>query len=123
LKYRAERIEKSLIHEVMRAIANHEVKDPRIPSILTITKVTVSKDLHYCHFYFSMIGSDVEKKRALLGLNSAKGFFQKIIAERVALRFTPKIEFRLDSEEETAYKIDSLLDDLSKERETREKNI
>jgi ribosome-binding factor A len=123
LKYRAERIEKSLIHEVMNAIACHEVKDPRIPSILTITKVTVSKDLHYCHFYFSMIGSDAEKNRALLGLNSAKGFFQKIISERVSLRFTPKIEFRLDIGEETAYKIDSLLDDLSKERKDREKNI
>jgi ribosome-binding factor A len=105
----------------MNAIILQEVKDPRIPNILTITKVTISKDLHYCHFYFSMIGNEIEKNKALAGLNSASGFFQKLISKKLVMRFTPKIEFRLDAEEEEAYKIDEIIDKLAKEREEQEK--
>jgi len=101
----------------MSSIVNHEVKDPRVPLIITITKASISKDLHYCHLYFSMLGSEKEKNNAIIGLNSASGFFQKIIAQRLTLRFTPKIEFRYDEVEEKAYKIDDILEKLSKERE------
>ena len=121
MKFKIERIKKDLIQVIMNAITFGEVKDPRVPKILTITKITVSKDLHYCHFYFSMLGSEKEKNNALAGLNRASGFFQKLIGERLSLRFTPKIEFRLDTEEEHAYKIDSILEKLSKEREEQEK--
>jgi ribosome-binding factor A len=121
LKFKLERIKKDLIHVIMNSIILGEVKDPRIPKIITITKVTISKDLHYCHFYFSMLGNEVERKNALAGLNSASGFFQKIIGQKLTLRFTPKIEFRYDIEAENAYKIDAIIDKLSQERKDQKK--
>ena len=90
----------------MKIITNREVKDPRIPDIMTITKINISKDLHYCHLYFTMIGDDNKRNKALIGLNSASGFFQKLIASRIDLRYTPKIEFKYDENEVKAYKID-----------------
>ena len=101
----------------MKIIASKELNDPRIPEFMTIHKISLSKDLHYCHLYFSMIGDNSQKNKALNGLNSASGFLQKILAKRLALKFTPKIEFRYDNEEEKAYKIDKILDSLSKKRE------
>lgn len=121
LKYKQERIKKDLKNEIMKIITNKEVKDPRIPDFMTITKVTLSKDLHYCHLYFTMIGELNQRNKALKGLNNASGFFQKIIAERLALKFTPKIEFRYDEIEEKAYEIDKLLDSISQERESNNK--
>lgn len=100
----------------MRIITNREVKDPRIPDIMTITKVSISKDLHYCHLFFTMIGDENKRKKAIIGLNSASGYFQKMIASRIELRYTPKIEFKYDENEEKAYKIDELLESLSNKR-------
>ena len=105
----------------MKIITNKELNDPRIPEFMTINKISISKDLHYCHLYFSMIGDKSQRSKALNGLNSASGFLQKIISKRLALKYTPKIEFRYDEEEEKAYKIDKLLDSLSKERELEKK--
>jgi ribosome-binding factor A len=103
----------------MKIIANQEVKDPRIPRIITITNVSLSKDLHYCHLYFSLL-ENKDKNKAVTGLNSAAGYFQKIIAERMKLKYTPIIEFRYDDIEEKAHKVDELLDSLTDERKNKE---
>jgi ribosome-binding factor A len=119
LKYKQERIKTLITQEILNIISHGEVKDPRIPPIITISRITLSKDLHYCHIYFTMLNSETDKLKALHGLNSAAGFFQKMIGERLKLRFTPKMEFRFDEEEEKAYKIDKILSDLAKERESK----
>ena len=53
-------------------------------------------------------------------LRLAAGFFQKIIGERLQLRFTPKIEFRYDEEEEKAFQLDKTLAQIENERRERE---
>lgn len=100
----------------MRALTSGAVKDPRVPKIMTITDISLSKDLHYCHLYFTMIGEEKDRKQAILGLNSAKGFFQKIISENLNIRFTPKIEFRYDEKEDEALRIDNIIENIAKER-------
>ena len=102
----------------MEIISKHMLKDPRIPEVMTITNISLSNDLHYCHLYFSMIENEKNKEQAVKGLNSAVGFIQKIIADKLALKYTPKIVFRYDVNEEKAYKMEQLLDNLSKQRET-----
>jgi ribosome-binding factor A len=124
VNYKQDRIKTLIVNEVLKIIAEGEVKDPRIPKIITITRISLSKDLHYCHLYFTFLNSDTDKVKVTHGLNSASGFFQKLIGERLKIRFTPKIEFVFDEEEDKAYKISKLLSDLSKEREKKEqKNI
>ena len=120
MKYKSERIKTLIIEEVMKIITLGEVKDPRIPRIMTISRITLSKDLHYCHLYFTTIGDKADINKAVNGLNSAAGFFQKIIGERLQLRFTPKIEFRYDEEEEKAFQLDKTLAQIENERRERE---
>lgn len=120
MTHKIERIKKLIKNEILRIISQHELKDPRIPSIITITKITLSQDLHYCHIYFSFYGEQNNKNKAVIGLNSASGYLQKNIAERLKLKYTPKIEFRYDENEEKAYKVDQLLNNLSKQRMTPE---
>jgi len=115
-----DRIKNLIIQEIMKAITNGVVKDPRIPKILTITHLTLSKDFHYCHVYFSMMGSNSEKKNAVIGLNSAKGVLQRIIADNIKLRYTPLLEFRYDEAAEKAFNVDRLLYELSEERKKKE---
>ena len=103
----------------MTLILGGYIKDPRIPAIFSITKISVSKDLHYAHIYFSMVGNDKSKNDAVIGFNSAKGTIQKYIGTNLKLRFTPKLEFRLDKYEEEAYKVDSLLRKISEKKDNK----
>ncbi len=122
MKYRQERIKKLIIQEIMKAVTNGVIKDPRIPKIFTITHLTISKDYHYCHIYISMMGSNSEKKNAVIGLNSARGVLQAIIADNIKLRYTPLIEFRYDDKAEKAFNVDKILYKLEQERKNRESN-
>ena len=105
----------------MKLIVSGAIKDPRVPTLLTITKVTLSADKHYSHIYFSLNGTKQAKELAVKGLNNAKGFIQAQLAEKLKLRFTPKIEFRIDPFEEKANRVDAILDMLSKEAQLQDK--
>lgn len=112
---RDEKIKRSIEKEIMKLIVSGAIKDPRVPILLTITKITLSKDKHYSHIYFSLNGTKQAKDLAVKGLNNAKGFIQAQLAEKLKLRFTPKIEFRIDPFEEKANRVDAILDMLAKE--------
>ena len=121
MKFKQERIKKLITQEIMRLVAEKTLKDPRIPDFITVTHITLSKDLHYCHIYISIL-NDCNIKTTIDGLNSAKGFIQKQIADVLALKYTPKIEFRYDEQEEKAYKVDKLLSNIARERKENQKN-
>lgn len=106
---RDEKIKRSIEKEVMSLIVSGGIKDPRVPIFLTITKITLSKDRHYSHIYITLNGNDAEKKLTVDGLNSAKGYIQAHLAKTLQLRFTPRIEFRIDMFEEKANHVDDLL--------------
>jgi ribosome-binding factor A len=121
LGVRDEKIKRSIEKEIMKLIVSGAIKDPRVPTLLTITKVTLSADKHYSHIYFSLNGTKQAKELAVKGLNNAKGFIQAQLAEKLKLRFTPKIEFRIDPFEEKANRVDAILDMLSKEAQLQDK--
>ncbi|HNZ27266.1 MAG TPA: 30S ribosome-binding factor RbfA [Spirochaetota bacterium] len=116
MKYKMDRAKNLIVQEIMMAITSGAVKDPRAPKIMTITDISLSKDFHYCHLYFTTIGGEEDRKRAVLGLNSARGFFQKLISKNLNMRFTPKIEFRYDEKKEEALRVDNIIENIVKER-------
>lgn len=107
---RSEKIAEA-IHEIVSALLLKGVKDPRI-GFTTITGVKVSDDLHFATIFFSVIGSDAEKKSTENGLNSARGFIRKELGKNLRMRYVPEIFFKYDESLEYGQKIDSLLDEL-----------
>jgi ribosome-binding factor A len=111
---RPERVQEALRHEISIIVHDH-IKDPRI-GFLTITKVELTKDLRYAKVYFSVLGDKKAKKRALYGLNSAKGYIKGIVGDNLKLRFTPELDFRIDDSFEKYQEIKDILDKLKKEQ-------
>jgi len=72
-----------------------ELKDPRIQDV-TVTYVEVSPDLRHAKVHVSVMGDETHQKLSLRGLQSAAGFLQAKIAERIEIRYTPKLSFLLD---------------------------
>ena len=75
-----------------------------------MTEVSVSPDLKNATVYVVALGrgSD-EMDETLLGLRRAGPFLRHCVAERVRLRFTPKLNFSADTSFDSAGRIDALL--------------
>jgi ribosome-binding factor A len=71
------------------------LKDPRVKNV-TVTRVEVSPDLRSAKVYVSVMGDEKMQKLTLRGLESARGFLQAKLAERVQIRYTPVLHFQLD---------------------------
>jgi ribosome-binding factor A len=72
-----------------------ELKDPRVRDV-TVTYVEVSSDLRHAKVHISVMGDETHQNLSLRGLQSAAGFLQSKIAERIEIRYTPKLSFLLD---------------------------
>src|SRR3989338_8449017 len=115
---RSERVQEALRQEISR-IVHGELKDPRL-GFITITGVQLTRDLRYAKVYFSVLGEAKDNSLALKGFNSAKGYIKGLIADRIKLRFTPEIDFRIDEFFDEAKKIRGVLDILKKERSEKD---
>lgn len=103
--------------EIQREAANiirSEVKDPRIGSLTSVIKAETTSDLKYCKIYVSVFGNDEEKDAVMKGLKNASGFIRHLLAERINLRNTPELIFKLDDSLEYAMKMDKLINEISK---------
>jgi ribosome-binding factor A len=83
------------IREVVSMAILVELSDPRVQGV-TVTHVEVSADLRHAKIHVSVMGDEGRQKLTLRGLQSAAGFLQAKIAERIDIRYTPKLSFVLD---------------------------
>src|SRR5262245_32606670 len=83
------------IREVVGLSILADLKDPRIRDV-TVTHVEVSPDMRHAKVHVSVMGNEAQQKLSLRGLQSAAGFLQSKIAERVETRYTPRLMFVLD---------------------------
>jgi ribosome-binding factor A len=72
-----------------------ELKDPRVRDV-TVTRVEVSADMRCAKVHVSVMGDETRQKLSLRGLQNSAGFLQSKIAERIEIRYTPRLTFLLD---------------------------
>lgn len=108
------RISEEVKKEISNIIQN-DLKDPRLPSLVSIVSCNVTKDLRYAKVFVSVLGSDEEKKNAISALKSAAGFIRRELGHRVQLRYTPEIHFELDTSIEHGFHINKLINDTTKD--------
>jgi ribosome-binding factor A len=89
---RIERIN-HLIRDILSELLQRQVKDPRLNSFVTVTRVSTSPDLQHAKVFVSTMGNEEETLRALA---SASGFFRKELGARLSLRHIPELSFRRD---------------------------
>ncbi len=84
------------VQRELSSIIRNEVKDPRIPALLSVTNVYVAPDLKTCRAYISVLGDRAELDEAMEGLKKAAGFIRSRLAQNMNLRYTPEIRFIAD---------------------------
>ena len=72
----------------------------------------MTPDLRYARVFVSVLGEDAQREAALQAMQQARGFLRGELGRRVRLRYTPELQFTLDTRLETASRIDEILREL-----------
>lgn len=107
---RTDRIAEEIKKELSQII-RESIKDPRLPEFVSITAVKVTRDLRYAKVYVSIYGDETKKKDAIEALTHAAGFIRREIGQRISLRYTPEIQFKLDESIEHGMHISKLIEE------------
>lgn len=107
---RTDRIEEE-IKKIVSVIIDRELKDPRLDGLISVTKVTVSKDLKYCKIFVSMLGTK-DKEAAMAALESGAGYVRREVGSKVRMHSTPEIKFEFDDSMEYGAHIQNIINGL-----------
>jgi ribosome-binding factor A len=106
---RVAKIEKAIAKEIAEALVSQS-RDPRAPAIVSITRVEVTPDLSHARVYWSILGGAGQKRTVTRMFEDSKGFFQSLVAKRLAIRLAPVLSFHFDDLLEKRTRIESLID-------------
>ena len=72
--------------EVQRELSEliRSLKDPRVQTMLSITRVDTTSDLRYAKVYVSVL-EEAREKEAMKGLKSAGGWLRRELGQRLQL--------------------------------------
>lgn len=115
---RINRISEEVRKEVSSIIQN-ELKDPRLPKLVSVISANVTKDLRFAKIYVSVFGTEEEKKNAISALKSSAGFIRREIGHRMQLRYTPEMQFELDNSIEHGVYLSKLINETVKHDESK----
>ena len=71
------------------------LRDPRVKNV-TVLRAEVSGDLRSAKVYVSVMGDAKAQSLTMHGLDSARGFIQSKVADRLQTKNTPVLKFVLD---------------------------
>ena len=117
---RARRVANRILEEIADLLIK-EVSDPRL-QMIAITDVKVDRELAYATVYFSILDDPGRVNEVKAGLERARGFLRSQLASRIRLRSFPQLRFRYDPTSVQVARIEELLAEIKKERESIEED-
>lgn len=111
--YRIERVNEQ-IKEILGELLLGSIKDPRV-GMVTITAVRVSSDLSSAKIHYSVMGGEADREETRKGLESAKSYMRRAVADGLKMRNAPDLRFVYDDSLDKALAIDIALRDAGSE--------
>ena len=84
------------VQKELSRIIREEIKDPRLPKMTSVTRVSVTGDLKFAKAYISILGDAEQKEAGIKTLKRAAPYIRSLLAKNVNLRNTPELTFVLD---------------------------
>ena len=103
------------IKEIVAKRLDKGLRDPRL-GFVTITDVRVTGDLQHASIFYTVYGTDEERRDSALALKSATGMLRTEVGRNITARLTPSLEFIADAIPENSAHLEGLL------REARERD-
>lgn len=97
-----------------------DLNDPRLPTVVSITRVNVTHDLEFADVYVSVMGTPGQQHAALNALKHSAGMMRSKLTRALSIRHAPFLRFNLDEQLKKEIEILQLLDFVRVEREQQE---
>lgn len=104
------------MQRIIGEVIQYEVKDPRV-GFATVTGVEVSADLQRARVRVSIMGDAAQQAETLAGLEHARGFIRKRVAEEMRhMRFIPELQIIHDTSLDYSMRIQEVLREVEEQR-------
>ena len=101
-----------LIQREIAEVISQQLRDPRIPAIVTVAGIKLSTDLHNATVYVSIFDEKDKVTEGVAALNKAAPFIQRILVSRINIKHFPRLCFKLDTSIEQTHHINQLLKEI-----------
>lgn len=103
------------IKEIISEIIQRKLKDPHV-GMITITDVTVTRDLSEAVVFYSVFGDTLVRKETNKTLDRARGFIQSELGKTMKIRRVPSLRFEIDKSIDQGLRIQHLLDQIQENK-------
>src|ERR1041384_3061576 len=86
----------SVIQQELAGIIQHELNDPRLTGLPSITRGRVSEDLSIADVYLTIMGTPGAQTAALNAIKHSAGLMRGRLTKSLSLRQAPFLKFHLD---------------------------
>ncbi len=104
---RARRLSEA-IAQIVAEMLERRIKDPRL-GFVTVTEARVTGDLREATVFYTVYGSEEERKASAAALASAAGLIRSEVGRQTGVKHTPSITFEQDTIPDTARNIEELV--------------
>ena len=107
----------SLLKKEISLILNNDLEDNLIAgNFISITKIEISPDLHYCKIYLTCSVEEEKKNQLMESLNNSTSFIRHKLSQRVEMRRVPELSFKIDKALEQGIAVLKVLDILREQK-------
>ncbi|MDL2229615.1 30S ribosome-binding factor RbfA [Treponema sp. OttesenSCG-928-L16] len=117
-EHRLERLGRLIQEKIGTLIVEGKIKDPRVDTFLSVSRVRLSRDLGYADVYVSSYKSAEGLEKGVAGLQSAAGFIQAQLNGQMHIRQTPRLRFHADDGMRDGFEMIKKIDELTKDAES-----
>lgn len=107
---RTDRIATALLRKLAQLI-QQEISGPSMNGFVTLSAVTVSKDLEHAKVYFTVFNDDPAHMAHVL--NTAASHLRNLLAHSMTMRTVPQLHFIYDESIEYGNRLSRLIDDVN----------
>ena len=86
----------STIQKELAQIIMHELNDPRLTGMPSITRVKVSPDLSVADVYVTIMGTPGQQSAAINALRHSAGMMRTKLTKMLTMRQSPYLKFHID---------------------------
>ncbi|MCY3768294.1 MAG: 30S ribosome-binding factor RbfA [Gammaproteobacteria bacterium] len=101
-----------LVKREVAVLITRELNDARINTV-TVTAVTVSRDLKQATVYISSLDPEMERGETERLMNRSSGYLRNLLSKNLEMRVTPALRFQYDTSIQRGIKMTRLIENLN----------
>jgi ribosome-binding factor A len=105
----------SFIRQELAMIILHELNDPRLTGMPTVTRVEVTDDMSIANVFVTIMGTPGQQTAALNALRHSAGLMRTRLTKMLSIRQTPYLQFHFDDRLKKELALLETLEQVSRE--------